>query len=1419
MLGQKVTYRITADVEESEPSTYAVSINSNPSAVSVGPDNFASSNYGEFTIEGLAVGTSTLTLEWAYAPNNAMNFCGVTVNVVAPASAPPPTTANNENSGFSGDPVNVYNGEFTMREEPDIDLGGPLPLTFSRYYASGLERDSLVHTAMGRNWMHNYDIRLLLDTGKVTVLYKRGRVIEFIDNSSIWELQGNGEIPFQLVSENDGYVLLDPRNNRFYTFNADGQLTTIDDGKGNALTLTYQNLLLHQVSDGLGRTLTFEYEGFQLLYGVTDGTRTVSFNYDYWPNLTSVTDTRTNTTYYTYDNSNGTGALLTGKQEPVGNTPYTETYDSSGRVISQSDADNNTWTFTYNADATVITNPELNTREFVHDTGGNLLRITNEVENVSSFGYSSEGRRNSVTASTGSQMGTTFHAGSGGPATITNPDNSSTSVEYGSRAVRGLTVYDVSRIVYQGGAAELFEYDANGNLTKWTDRSGQEWNYTYNSRGQVLTRTAPSGAVETYTYNAAGLIETSKDGLNNTTTFEYDTLGRLKKAIHPDTSERVYAYDASDNIISVTDENGAVTEFEYDLNGNVQLLRDPLLNETTYAYDDNNRLTGTTDPLSHSTSRTYDSMGRLASVTDRNNQTTTYEYDDLGKLKKVTDPAAKEWGYTYDSEGILESVSNPDSDSYTFDADAFGRIVSQSGSTTQGTVNYNSLGQLTKITDPEGHVTSYEYDGLGRVTKFKLPGNITAEYTRNNLGRISEIVDPRGSLWQYGYNTVGKVTSLTDPLTRTTSYAYDSRQRISDITFPSGLGSVTFTHDGLGQVTRKLFSDGTDLNYTFDANGNLKTANGLSLSYDANDRIIGSNGLTMTRDAGERLETITYASGKTVTYAYNSRDQIATITDWIGGVVTFNYDDVGRLTSVTRPNGVTTTYSQNEWGQVTGISHGTFASITLQRDGNGKLIRAERTVPLEFPSSMTTVSHTFDNASQLVGANYDAMGRRLQDDTRTYTWNLASLLTSATWDSTTVTYTYDASGQRISRTKDSVTRGYVWNYAIGLHSVAIERENSTDLRYYIYTPQGELISRIEANGDRYFYHFDETGSTLALTDNSGTVVESYAYSPYGEIVNQPGSLENTFTYHGKYGVMQEEDSGLYYMRARYYDSTTRQFISKDPVRSLHPRGMNPYQFAYGDPLRFNDPLGLDVLVPNDVFGMYDPLNPKQPVMGWQLNPGRLDLPQQSTLSSKGFTPISLGTYQGPGVLDYVDPIAQSKVFGIGTTLLAEVLERGFKNQGQRIIQAGLKNGNFAGAATAGTRAAITKGIGAGFSGALGAYNEARQAAKEGQGTGAIVARSTGAFVVDATISVASTPIAVVDTATGGNFSSAIKQNVRIATALAGDNRAQRQYANAAGSGQYGPVVQVTHQAGEAWAERGFGGTFYALGVAYGIIDP
>jgi RHS repeat-associated protein len=114
----------------------------------------------------------------------------------------------------------------------------------------------------------------------------------------------------------------------------------------------------------------------------------------------------------------------------------------------------------------------------------------------------------------------------------------------------------------------------------------------------------------------------------------------------------------------------------------------------------------------------------------------------------------------------------------------------------------------------------------------------------------------------------------------------------------------------------------------------------------------------------------------------------------------------------------------------------------------------------------------------------------------------------------------------------------------------------------------------------YYYEMDETGSVAAVWNTSNSMVATYTYDPYGYTVASSGSLTQNLRWKG---AQYDTVTGLYYMRARYYDPTVGRFISEDPAGLA--AGINPYSYADGDPVNGSDPTGLDgkCLAPALVF--------------------------------------------------------------------------------------------------------------------------------------------------------------------------------------------------------------------------------------------
>ena len=189
------------------------------------------------------------------------------------------------------------------------------------------------------------------------------------------------------------------------------------------------------------------------------------------------------------------------------------------------------------------------------------------------------------------------------------------------------------------------------------------------------------------------------------------------------------------------------------------------------------------------------------------------------------------------------------------------------------------------------------------------------------------------------------------------------------------------------------------------------------------------------------------------------------------------------------------------------------------------------------------------------------------------------------WHSTyfelaTDTYTYAYAGDGLRRHKtapDGTVTEFTWDRSGALPLLLAEATRPpgaaapSKIVRYVYSPDGTVLAQITEQGGTQtirWYHHDQIGSTRALTDNTGTVTTRYSYTPFGEPQAQDGDDLITMGWAGEY---QDPETGLVYLRARYYDPKTAQFLTRDPIEHTT---FDPYGYAANNPVNYTDPAGL-----------------------------------------------------------------------------------------------------------------------------------------------------------------------------------------------------------------------------------------------------
>jgi YD repeat-containing protein len=613
--------------------------NANPLVATISLFSFANYPGGNtpiFEITGVSAGTDQFEIIISsFGSNPACVFTApytITLNVQVGTPAAPLTSGETLNAGDFVEPVSTATGEmFGHDETADLNLGGPVGLEFRRYYASYLGSNK-VPSALGTNWMHNFDVSLAVSGTSAAVTLFRGKTVTFSQSNNVWTLSSNEQRPYQLAAvTGGGYQFLDPTSNLIYSFGSTGALTSFQDRNGNTITVTQGANGPTLVSDGLGRTLTFTYTGTNLTKVQDQSGRTVSFQYSSGI-LTAFTDANGNQATFAYTSSGGVNGLMTAETRPAGNKPYTQTFDSTGRVSTQSDSFSNTMTLAYAGGGATLTETGGDVLTDANDGNMNLTSTSDPTGGVSKYAYDSNNRPASTIDRLGNQSKATWNAASGRPATYTDELGNTTSFTYSASTVGSFTFYDLAGVTFADGTTIGFTRDSKGNIISSMDQAGNIRQSTYTSNGWLATTTNPSGGVYTFSYNNDGTRSSLELPSSDITKFAYDSVKRLNLVTNPDGTTENFQYDAVSNPLKSTDERNNSVSASFDANNNVKTGTDALAATTNFTFDTDDRLAATTDPLGKAVTAAYDTQSRLKSLTNAAGNSVAYTYDNLNRV-------------------------------------------------------------------------------------------------------------------------------------------------------------------------------------------------------------------------------------------------------------------------------------------------------------------------------------------------------------------------------------------------------------------------------------------------------------------------------------------------------------------------------------------------------------------------------------------------------------------------------------------------------------------------------------------------------------------------------------------------------------------------------------------------------------------
>jgi RHS repeat-associated protein len=941
---------------------------------------------------------------------------------------------------------------------------------------------------------------------------------------------------------------LDPSGTAATITNADGSRVTFTEEEGAWTAPAWVQATLVKNEDGsftytLPSQRAFHFSGEGRLESIADrnGNET-TLTYNEAGQLTSVTDPSERRLTFAYD---GAGKIES-VTDPAGRKAAFS-YDEEGDLTSVTDPGEVSERYEYNAshELTKMTDPRGGETTNVYDTAGRVTSQTDPMERKTSWAYGEE--ETEVTLP--NEAVTKIAFADNLPTEITHAygteEAATTRYEYNE------DLYPIARTDPDGHKTE-FGYDAEGNRTSEKDGAGDETTKTYNSKHQIVSITTPRG---------------------ERTTIERDAHGNPTRVSRPAPGEATQT-----------------TSFEYDAKGELTSLTDPLERTWRYGYDSHGDRTSATDPEGDETTFSYDEDSRLTSfVSPRGNvegaeasqYETTIERDAQGRPTKITDPLGHATEYGYDGNGNLTSITDAKGHTtrYTYDAD----------------------NERTKVERPNGATLESGYDAGGRITSQTDANRHTTRYVRNLLERPVETIDPLERKTSEEYDAAGNLKSLTDPAGRTTSYEYDAANRPTKVSYSDGITpTAEFGYDRDGNVTS--MSDGTgESSYAYDLLDRLTEAtdgHGSTVAYEY--------------DLGEELKKLTYPNGKAVTRSFDEAGRLASVTDWLKNTTSFAYNADSALTGITFPEATANTdeyaydradamseakmkkgaetlaslsYARDRLGQLeslTAIGLPGAAEESFSYDENNRLTKAgTSSFGYDAADNLTSApgtTNSYDAADQLesgtgVAYSYDRLGERTRaapevGPATSYAYDQAGDLTAVERPAEgevpaiAETMTYDGSGLLASRRSGETTRYLTWDQSGGLPLLLDDGQAS-----YLYGPGGLPVEQIEGETPTYIHH-DQLGSTRLLTNATGEAVGKFTYGAYGKLEASSGTATTPLGFAGQY---TDPQTGMEYLRARFYDPATGQFMSRDPIEALTGQ---PYSYALDSPLNLVDPGGL-----------------------------------------------------------------------------------------------------------------------------------------------------------------------------------------------------------------------------------------------------
>ena len=503
-----------------------------------------------------------------------------------------------------------------------------------------------------------------------------------------------------------------------------------------------------------------------------------------------------------------------------------------------------------------------------------------------------------------------------------------------------------------------------------------------------------------------------------------------------------------------------------------------------------------------------------------------------------------------------------------------------------------NFGTLTATTYGNGAKISSRYDDFNRVT-----GVVYGEETA-----------PR---YEYDYNAKGQVARVRDNLlNRTTQSEYDLanrpvRVKTSEDAKHVYTGQVAYdnVYGNLSEFTEKVGENRQEFGTKFGYDDENRPT---SLTYSIGATTIGQSTTTI-----DKLNRTTFSAVKLGSKTFTSEYHFAaggygtgSVTNLVSSITQpgcncgYGYDDNGNIASATL-NGKWTGYTYDALGQLIQVNdhsdtrsgeNGTTWKYTYDLGGN--ILKKERFAYADTTTPLETVTYEYGDAAwrdKLTAVNgnairYDAIGNPLSDGTWTYTWQNGRQLQKMQKAGMTAEFVYNADGLRVQKTVNGVATKYT------LHGKnVVHMTSGADELHFFYDAQNRPAV-VVYNGTAYAYVKSLQGDIAAILDENGNTVVSYGYDAWGAPLRCTGELAETlgkvqpFRYRG---YVFDEETGLYYLRSRYYNPGWGRFVNADALID-----QNLYSYCKNSPMQFHDPSGYREELDDPFMEVFDSMTDK-----------------------------------------------------------------------------------------------------------------------------------------------------------------------------------------------------------------------------------